>query len=636
MFSLSVFSQTDSIPMGDLIDLSLEELMNVHVSIASPKASPVNETPGIVTLITSEEIKKSGARNLLELLRFVPGFDFGAELDNVIGLGVRGNNATEGKFLLLIDGQQMNETNYGSFAFGQHILLENIERIEIIRGPGSAIYGGLAELAVIKIITKKGKDVNGASAAIDYSISNGKTLQNNYQFACGKKLKNELEISLSGYYGIGKRSNLEITPSSGSTINYADSSKIKSTNLNAGINYKNLKINYLYDDFNFKNLQKQIGNVLFSGHYIGLEYSFNISDKIKITPKINWKNQKPWQFIDFDSYKIYNTSNNRHTGLIISEYTINEDATLICGAEYFLEQGKKEETNVFYNNGKKEIQYSDLAFFTEGIFTPEIANITLGARFENHSEFGFAFVPRIGITKKIERWHQKILYSQSFKAPTIANIDINPNIEPETSDIIEMETGYEITDNMLLTLNFFDIIIRNPIVYLWDDNTGDSYVNYDKTETNGVEIQYRIKGNWGLVNTTYSFYRAAYNGVPDYNIENHDQILGAYPNYKITLNSSIKISEKLTINPSYLFYSDRYTYLYNELGNLELKKFAPSNLINFTISYENMIKGLGISLGIYDILNEKYSFINAYKAGIDPIPTAGREIYLKLSYHFSK
>lgn len=630
--TFAVIAQTDSIPVNELINLSLEELMNIPVSIASPKASTVSETPGIVTLITHDDIKTSGARDLLELLRFVPGFDFGAELDNVIGLGVRGNNATEGKFLLLIDGHQMNETNYGSFAFGNHILLDNIERIEIIRGPGSAIYGGLAELAVIKIITKKGREINGASASVDYSISEGKSLRNSYQFAIGKKLKNELEISLSGYYGMANRSNLTLQSSNGSMVNYADSSDIQSINLNLGVNYKNLKINFLHDDFTFRNLEKQIGSVLFNGEYLGIEYSFNLCDKIKITPKANWKQQKPWQFVDFDDYKIYNTTNMRHTASLLAQYLISDNVTLIGGTEYFIELGKKEEDNVVYNNGLNEIHYSDLAFIFEGVFTPKVANITLGSRLENHSEFGFAYVPRIAITKKFDNWHQKILYSRSFKAPTIQNIDINPDINPETSDIVEMETGYKISENMMLTVNFFDIILKNPIVYLWDDNVGDSYVNYDKIETNGVEIQYRIKGNWGLVNANYSLYRAAYNGVPDYNIEGHNEILGAFPNSKISLNASFKLTDKLCINPNYIFYSKRYTYLFNDLGELELKKLSPSNLVNLCISYENLIKGLTVSAGVYDIFNEKYSFINAYKAGIDPIPTPGREIYLKLRF----
>ena len=86
----------------------------------------------------------------------VPGFHFGVDVTNVVGVGVRGNWGHEGKVLMLIDGMEMNENLFSTLQFGQHYNLQNIEKIEIIRGPGSSIYGGFAELGVINIITKSG------------------------------------------------------------------------------------------------------------------------------------------------------------------------------------------------------------------------------------------------------------------------------------------------------------------------------------------------------------------------------------------------------------------------------------------------------------------------------------------------
>ncbi|MFH1049868.1 MAG: TonB-dependent receptor plug domain-containing protein, partial [bacterium] len=159
--------------------------MKLEIAVTGQNKATITESPGIVTLITEDEIRESGARDLLDILRMVPGLDFGAELDNVIGFGVRGNNATEGKVLVLIDGQQMNETNYGSFPFGQHILPDNIKRIEIIRGPGSAIYGGMAELAVINIITRKGTDINGINISAEVAASESMMSRGSFQMATG-------------------------------------------------------------------------------------------------------------------------------------------------------------------------------------------------------------------------------------------------------------------------------------------------------------------------------------------------------------------------------------------------------------------------------------------------------------------
>ena len=96
--------ETSSSP--DIFDLSLEELMNIEISVTSQNKMSLRETPGIVTVITQQEIENSGARDLSDLLRTVPGFEIAGDGENVLGLGVRGNYALEGKALLLMRGAQ--------------------------------------------------------------------------------------------------------------------------------------------------------------------------------------------------------------------------------------------------------------------------------------------------------------------------------------------------------------------------------------------------------------------------------------------------------------------------------------------------------------------------------------------------
>ena len=138
----------------------LQRILNKDVEVSSQGLS-ARETPGILSVITGEEIENSGARDLTDVLRLVPGFEILQDLQFVMGLGLRGNWANEGKVLVLLDGQQMNELLYQTVAVGNHFAVDAIERIEIIRGPGSAIYGGSAEYGVINIITKAAT-LNGA------------------------------------------------------------------------------------------------------------------------------------------------------------------------------------------------------------------------------------------------------------------------------------------------------------------------------------------------------------------------------------------------------------------------------------------------------------------------------------------
>ncbi|MDP2877492.1 MAG: TonB-dependent receptor plug domain-containing protein, partial [Holophaga sp.] len=140
-------------------------LLNTPVTVASQKAMTTRESPGIISLVTREEILTSGARDLLDVLRLVPGFDFASDIQGVVGPAVRGLWGFEGKVLLLVDGQELNETRYGTVQFGNHVPVDQIRQIEIIRGPGSAIYGGFAELAVINVVTRSGSDLNGVSGS---------------------------------------------------------------------------------------------------------------------------------------------------------------------------------------------------------------------------------------------------------------------------------------------------------------------------------------------------------------------------------------------------------------------------------------------------------------------------------------
>jgi outer membrane receptor for ferrienterochelin and colicin len=119
-----------------LDEMTLEELLDVKVSVASNKEQTPRSSPGIVTVITAEEIADSGARDLSDILLLVPGFTFGVDVLGVTSIGIRGNWAQEGKALLLWDGQEINEGYYGNLALDNHFPVDQIKKIEIIRGLG--------------------------------------------------------------------------------------------------------------------------------------------------------------------------------------------------------------------------------------------------------------------------------------------------------------------------------------------------------------------------------------------------------------------------------------------------------------------------------------------------------------------
>ena len=166
IFPLTAFTQDlDSLlKMSAFTEESeLQKVLNQNLTVSSSKALTTRETPGIISLVTAEEIRNSGARDLTDILRLVPGFDVAQDLQFVMGIGLRGNWANEGKVLVMLDGQPFNDLLYQTVAVGNRFPVDAIERIEIIRGPGSAIYGGSAEYGVINIVTRAAESLDGVA-----------------------------------------------------------------------------------------------------------------------------------------------------------------------------------------------------------------------------------------------------------------------------------------------------------------------------------------------------------------------------------------------------------------------------------------------------------------------------------------
>ena len=147
----------------ELVQLSLEDLMTLEVTSATRKSQSLAETAAAVFVITSEDIRRSGVTNIPDVLRMVPGVTVARIDSSKWAITARGfNGRFARKLLVLIDGRSAYSPLFsGVFWDAQDTLLEDIERIEVIRGPGATIWGANAVNGVINIITKKAADTTG-------------------------------------------------------------------------------------------------------------------------------------------------------------------------------------------------------------------------------------------------------------------------------------------------------------------------------------------------------------------------------------------------------------------------------------------------------------------------------------------
>lgn len=624
----------------------LEELINSLISASSQKPLSYRESPNIVSLITDEEIKKSGARDLIDVLRMLPGFEFGMDVEGVVGIGIRGNWAHEGKVLLLIDGQEMNENLFGTTQFGNHYPIENIKKIEAIRGPGSAVNGGYAEYGVINIITYKGEEINGVKALALYKQMLDANGDQKATLSAGRKWK-DLDISFFASASDAIRSDRIYTDIYGNSYNMASSSDIKSYSYNFGISYKNLQVRSIAENYQ---LQVQDGYDIiapkpylqsFSGLYNELKYTWKVNKKLTITPKINIKNQAPWKTSVSDTLtEPYHKNVMRFSGNLSALWNVSRKINIAIGAEHYIDNAEDKVDSSYFINGKNKISFNNTAYYMQILAKHRIVNLILGTRYDLHSSFGEAFVPRVGLTKKIKRINFKVLYSNAFRAPSIENINLSiASIKPEYTQIVEAEIGTQITRNGFFTFNIYDITTTNPIIYYYDEFTlSDRYTNFGKAGTRGVELELRLKNTIGSMWINYAFYTTQNkNNISDNVMQENSSMLLAFPAHQINLNCSYNFTRKLSFNSTVQFRSVRYAYTsIDSLGNLELSRFRPMVLLNLYLLYENLYTdNLDFGVGVYNLLNEQNSFLQPYYGSHAPLPGASREIIVRLSYKLS-
>jgi outer membrane cobalamin receptor len=674
LFTLTVFSQTDSLdvrnlskeeilnltndqlialPLEDLVYLAgklgvdIDDLLNQKTTVGSKKAQTPREAPGIISVISRDEIIKSGARDLIDVLQLVPGISFGYDLDGVIGLSMRGNWGLEGKILVMIDGQEINEGMYATVNFGDHFSPEQIQKIEIIRGPGSSLYGGYAELGVINIITRSASDINGIDLYAKLGTMEHALGRMNFGLQAGQKI-GKTEVSVLGNYESGNRSDLTYNNFDTGVYSPKDKYfKFETENINVGIKNRGLSARFIGDNYSTHVLGYSANTTNnFTGIFTDINYKFNLFKNFELTPRVAYRRQLPYRFDD--SVEFYKRAFNRLTGSLNMTYDLKKKFTLTGGFEYYhdiaVDEDKDTSRATTFYNGSDKVTFSNYALYLQAILKLGNFNIIAGGRVDDHSQGGTSFSPRLGVTAILNNFHFKLLYSKAFRAPSVENINLNQQIKPENTRVIEFETGYKITSNMFITANIFDITIKHPIIYVYNPETEyENYLNYDSTGTRGLELQYNIVYSKFSANLSYSYYNCTgKNSVDPYKVYSPEgdlkkNILQGMPAHKFTLSSIVNLTEKLSLSPTIVLWGTRYGFINTDTVQ---QKIDPTVTINLFLNKKDLFtKGLSVGVGIYNITNSNMLYIQPYgtRENVEkPYPGTSREYLVKVDYNFGK
>lgn len=192
--------------VDDYTSLSLEQLMAIPVYSAAKREQKTSEAPSSVTVVTSQDVRAHGWRTLSELLRSVPGI-YVTNTRTYGSAGVRGFERSGdfgGRMLLLVNGHRMNDPLYDSAAIVEDFILDMdlIDRVEIVRGPGSTLYGTNAFFAVINVITKRADQFDGFEASGE--IGTFDAARGRLTFGTRGDDGSETVLSASGFTSDGK------------------------------------------------------------------------------------------------------------------------------------------------------------------------------------------------------------------------------------------------------------------------------------------------------------------------------------------------------------------------------------------------------------------------------------------------
>jgi outer membrane receptor protein involved in Fe transport len=650
----------------DIADLSLEDLLNAELT-TSTKSKPmsIRDSPNVMTLVTREEIQRSGARELADVLLLVPGFTLNGDLYSSVYAGIRGVWGSEGKILVLLDGHEMFDLLYYDTELGNRVPVDQIDRIEIVRGPGSVIYGGAAELAVINIITRSAKDLEGGSVTAIYgqmfdgAARKGQSLSQTFghrtlSAAFGKTIGGQRGLSLKAgiYVGQGNRSDQTYTDINGASYNVAGNARSDPMLLHAAAEYRGLKLGYLFEYYR-TNMKDGYGEMLadtlpvnYLSSSLNVSYEWTLRQNLKLVPRFHWLFQKPWQTASEAARgypSIYwDPTAQRVQGGLTLVWNVVRPLNLLFGNDYYVDSATNtydpfvDPSNPALTTS--HVSYWNATVYGEALLDTPWANLSAGARYEHRRLVGGSFVPRAGATKIFGPFHYKLLYGRAFRAPSMGDLAKSIDVKPETTTVAEVELGYRIHPTLFAVVNGFDITIDKPFLYFFDNTTGlDSYRNYDRMGTRGAEFELRFRSERTFANLSYSYYTAAgKDKIDPMAVAGHGSVLLGFSPHKVALLAGAGITKQLDASLSaILLAGPRFGYYaYDASSGAPLARdYGAEMQLNAFLSYKDLlVPGSLVGIGIYNLANAKTVLIQPYDNGHPPFPGPSREVFLRLGY----
>ncbi len=500
-----------------LLTMSIEELTQVKVIIATGLEQTKSNAPATVTLITEDDIKKTGATNLADVLQTVPGINirhsaFGYRPE----VRIRGSAGTQ--TLLMINGNPIRDLVWNFGLFWKGIPATAIERVEVIRGPGSALYGADASAGVINVITK----TTGTISKNEAGIRAGSFDSQDGWVQYGDQW-HDFNIAFTADYST--------TDGDIPGINNFNNVAYGYDNQDIRFSMANKNWQFLANYMHHNNLDTQITGAGFydpvtsaddNRYDLDLIYTDNnFSDNWGIKTKLHY------QDLNYDSNKGFRetppdnqfpegrlnqmSSSERQARFdFLANFSGFSQHTITLGSGYNWQDIYKVDQIVNFDINNNYMPPTNITG-TDRAFTPEKSReisyaliqdiwsfapnweLTAGLRYDHYSDFGDTFNPRLALVwQTTEKLTTKFLYGQAFRAPNFQELYAttsrsigNPNLDPEETETLEVAFSYHLNPQVQLNT----IIYQYTIDKFIRSDSNSVFQNTGKHKITGIEME---------------------------------------------------------------------------------------------------------------------------------------------------
>ncbi|HNP29462.1 MAG TPA: TonB-dependent receptor [Nitrospirales bacterium] len=663
LFPISAFAQFD---LSDTMFSAEEKLLFQDIPSvysASKYDQKITEAPSSISIVTAEEIKKYGYRNMADLLASLRGM-FTTNDRTYQFLGIRGfarPSDFNTRVLILIDGHRTNDAMYDGTVIGNGFLvdIDNIDRVEVIRGPSSSLYGNNAFFAVINVWTKRGRDYQGFEVSGEQRSYDTYKTRLNY----GNRFSNGIEFLLSGTY-LDSQGKDELyfkefdDPSTNNGVSRKNDDE-QAANLLGQLSWIDLTLRGVYvqrkkgiPTATYETLFNDKRTDLLDSHgFLDLRYEHDFEDQTKVVGRLFYDNyyysgNYVYDFADpGDPADLVVSQDKAWAQWWGSEFWITKRLynthRFTVGGELrhnFRQDQKNYDRAVNLNDKRDSVNWG--VFLQDEVEILNNLRLNLGVRYDHFPTFGGTTNPRLGlIYNPLPGTNLKFLYGTAFRAPSVYEKYYhdgfntqkpNPNLDPEKIETFEFIVEQSLGGSLRGTASLFYNKIDDLITFVTDPNDGLLFnENLQDAETLGVEVALEGK----ILRTVDS--RVSYSFQ---NTEDRDT------GVKLT-NSPAHLAKLNLIGPLYQetlfgslgmqYVSTRKTLAGTRTDDYLLTSLSLfSRLKNIPVLGGDWIRGLEISGTVYNLFDQHYGDPGSEEHLQNQIPQDGRTYRIKLTLEF--